>query len=202
MKRLQGKLSYANVMATVAVFIALGGVSYAATQLPKNSVDTKQLKSGAVTMPKIAKDTQAALAGAVGPKGEQGPPGIPGTPGAPGVPGAPATSLFAQIQGDGTVNTSGSPVTAKRMFTGSYVVGFGREITHCAAFVTQGGLPNFAAPGSTTSSWSGYGANATIYSTRPDLQPYPDFPLEESVFIHTFYAAVPADSSFHVAVLC
>lgn len=47
------KITYANVMATVAVFIALGGASYAATQLPKNSVGTKQLKNNAVSGAKI-----------------------------------------------------------------------------------------------------------------------------------------------------
>jgi hypothetical protein len=53
MKLLQGKFTYANVMATIAVFIALGGSAYAATQLKKNSVGTKQLKNGAVTEVKI-----------------------------------------------------------------------------------------------------------------------------------------------------
>jgi hypothetical protein len=52
-KRLVSRLTYANVMATIAVFIALGGASYAATQLPKNSVGTRQLKNGAVTSAKI-----------------------------------------------------------------------------------------------------------------------------------------------------
>ena len=47
------RLTYANVMATVAVFLALGGASYAATQLHKNSVGTKQLKKNAVTTAKI-----------------------------------------------------------------------------------------------------------------------------------------------------
>lgn len=46
-------LSYSNVVATVALFVALGGASYAAIQLPKESVGSKQLKSGAVTRPKI-----------------------------------------------------------------------------------------------------------------------------------------------------
>lgn len=56
MKRLAPRLSYANVMATVAVFIALGGASYAAFKLPKNSVGTKQLKNNAVTTAKIKND--------------------------------------------------------------------------------------------------------------------------------------------------
>jgi hypothetical protein len=49
----QKRLSYANVMATIAVFIALGGASYAATKLPKNSVGAKQLKKNAVTGVKV-----------------------------------------------------------------------------------------------------------------------------------------------------
>jgi hypothetical protein len=47
------KLTYSNVMATLALFVALGGASYAATQLPKNSVGAKQLKTDAVTTLKI-----------------------------------------------------------------------------------------------------------------------------------------------------
>jgi hypothetical protein len=42
------KLTYANVIATIALFVALGGAAVAAG-LPKNSVGTKQLKRGAVT---------------------------------------------------------------------------------------------------------------------------------------------------------
>lgn len=56
MRYLRGKLTYANVMATVAVFIALGGAAYAAG-LPKNSVGTKQLKNNAVTAAKIKNGT-------------------------------------------------------------------------------------------------------------------------------------------------
>ena len=46
--RIRGRLTYANVMATVAVFIALGGGAYAATTLPRNSVGSTQIKKGAV----------------------------------------------------------------------------------------------------------------------------------------------------------
>ena len=38
LRGIRNRLTYANVMATVALFIALGGVSYAAVKLPKNSV--------------------------------------------------------------------------------------------------------------------------------------------------------------------
>ena len=53
MKTLVGRLTYANVMATLAMFVALGGGAYA-IKLKKNSVGTKQLKAGAVTERKLA----------------------------------------------------------------------------------------------------------------------------------------------------
>jgi hypothetical protein len=45
--------SPAFVVACIALLVALGGTSYAAFSLPKNSVGTKQIKNGAVTGPKI-----------------------------------------------------------------------------------------------------------------------------------------------------
>ncbi|HET9593151.1 MAG TPA: hypothetical protein VFP17_09570 [Solirubrobacterales bacterium] len=72
------KLSYANVIATLALFLALGGGAYAATQLPKNSVGSKQLKKGAVTPAKLNGAAKATLTGPVGPAGPQGPAGASG----------------------------------------------------------------------------------------------------------------------------
>lgn len=46
-------LTYANVVASLALFIALGGISYAAATLPKNSVGAKQIKKNAVTSSKV-----------------------------------------------------------------------------------------------------------------------------------------------------
>jgi hypothetical protein len=71
------RLTFANVMSVIAVFIALGGVSYAALRLPKNSVGTKQLKKSAVTSPKVANGSLQAsdfkagtlLTGPAGPPG-------------------------------------------------------------------------------------------------------------------------------------
>lgn len=48
LKRLRASVSYANVMATVAIFTALGGVSYAAVNLPKNSVGPAEIEKNAV----------------------------------------------------------------------------------------------------------------------------------------------------------
>ena len=56
MKQLRKRLTFANVMSMIAVFIALGATAFAATQLPKNSVGSKQLKKNAVTAAKIKKE--------------------------------------------------------------------------------------------------------------------------------------------------
>ncbi len=62
MKKARKRLTYANVMSSLAVFLVLGGASaVAANQLGKNTVGSKQLKPGAVTAPKLKKD---AVAGA------------------------------------------------------------------------------------------------------------------------------------------
>ncbi len=59
------KLSYANVIATIALFVALGGAAVAAG-LPKNSVGANQLKRNAVTTAKLKR--AAVTAGKLAPK--------------------------------------------------------------------------------------------------------------------------------------
>jgi hypothetical protein len=73
-------------MATLALFIALGGGAYAASKLPKNSVGPKQIKKDSITSSKIKNRSLLAVdfrsgqlprgaTGAQGPKGDTGPGG-------------------------------------------------------------------------------------------------------------------------------
>lgn len=65
MKAIRKRLTYANVMSSIAVFLVLGGgAAVAASQLGKNSVGTKQLKKNAVTAAKLKNNavTNAKLA--------------------------------------------------------------------------------------------------------------------------------------------
>lgn len=108
----------------IALFIALGGTSYAAIHLPPNSVGTRQLRRHSVTPSKISPRTLRLFrgqsgagglpgpAGPAGPKGARGPrgyrgyrgfrgatgptgpQGVPGTPGAPGTAGPPGASTL------------------------------------------------------------------------------------------------------------
>jgi hypothetical protein len=118
LKAFRSHLTYSNVVSTLCLFLLLGGVAYAAAQLAPNSVGTRQLKDGAVTLKKIEKKTQAQLRGsrapigipnAPGPVGPQGAPGAAGTPGqagAPGPAGATVNALFGSgADGDATIDS-------------------------------------------------------------------------------------------------
>jgi hypothetical protein len=88
MTRLRNRLTYANVIATVALFVALGGSSYAAIKLPKNSVGSSQIRTGAVGASEVKQGSlgtsdfkSSQLAALQGPRGAQGAPGAPGVSG-------------------------------------------------------------------------------------------------------------------------
>lgn len=55
LRKIRSRLTYSNVVASMALFIALGGVSYAAVTLPKNSVGSSQVKKNAITGSKVKK---------------------------------------------------------------------------------------------------------------------------------------------------
>lgn len=129
-------LSYANVMATLALFIALGGGAYAAVKLPKNSVTTVQVKNGSLLARDFKKgQLKAGPAGAQGPKGDQGPrglggpagpfgpPGEQGLPGPKGDQGLPGSALgFANVGVSGIVGSAKNVTSANvsHTMTGEY----------------------------------------------------------------------------------
>jgi hypothetical protein len=92
------RLTFANVIAVIALFVALGGGAYAATRLPARSVGTAQLKKGAVTRAKIAPTTLVELSrgssavSIAGPRGADGAAGLAGPPGPAGAVGPPGAS--------------------------------------------------------------------------------------------------------------
>lgn len=113
-------LSYANVMSTLAVFVALGGSSVAAVELSRNSVRSEQIANGQVKGPDLARSAVTSVkvadrsllasdfkagqlkAGPAGPAGPQGPAGPKGDPG--------ATSLKVRAAtGSGSVTANCEP---------------------------------------------------------------------------------------------
>jgi hypothetical protein len=108
MKHLRPKLTYANVISTVCLFLLLaGGTAFAAAEiLPKGSVGTKQLKNGAVTGKKVKPGSLTASdfapkqlpEGARGPAGPAGAKGAAGEKGAEGPRGASSSSAGLEIE--------------------------------------------------------------------------------------------------------
>jgi hypothetical protein len=108
--------SAALVISMVALIVALGGTSYAAFTLPRNSVGTKQLKNKAVTLPKIAPAAQRALS-KVGPQGNPGPQGPQGSQGPQG-PAGPQGPLGPK----GADFTAATTLRSGQTEAGSYAV--------------------------------------------------------------------------------
>jgi hypothetical protein len=130
---LKQHLTYANVMATVAVFVALGGSSYAAgkitgKQVANSSLTGRDVKNSSLTSADVKNRSLRAVdfkpgqlpAGATGPQGPQGPQGNPGAPGS------------ARAYGEVVIDSSGNFALAPGTTKG--VVG-----------ITQGGGGNSAA---------------------------------------------------------
>ena len=121
-RSLHGKLTYANVMATLAVFIALGGSSYAAVKLRANSVGSREIRNGQVKKQDLAAnsvDGSKVVDGSLGltdftpgqlPSGARGPQGDPGPQGEQGLQGLQGERGAQGLQGTkgdtGTVDTS------------------------------------------------------------------------------------------------
>ena len=55
-RKLKDKLTYANVVSTLCLFVLLGGSAYAAFKVPRNSVGTRQLQAKSVTNGKLANE--------------------------------------------------------------------------------------------------------------------------------------------------
>ncbi len=121
MRRLRERLTFANVTASLALFIALGGTSYAAITLPRNSVGANQIRTGAVRSSEVrdralgARDLSLAARrflrsqqGAQGPRGPEGPQGERGPQGIQGLPGGggPGGVTLTVKQASGAVTGS------------------------------------------------------------------------------------------------
>jgi hypothetical protein len=171
---LRQRLTYANVAATAALLLALGGTSYAAFTLPHNSVGPKQIRTGAVSSRHI--HNRSIRLGDVGLgarrslRGQRGPAGKPGV------------TFFAVVAASGGLlrgnATSGGHTVGG---SGDYTVGFADDVSACAYSATLGTADGTAVtPGRVTVTSAG-----------------------GSVRVETYDAAgSPADLPFHLLVAC
>ena len=162
-----------NAVGYVALTVALGGTSYAAVELPKNSVGTKQLQANAVVSTKVKngsllkKDFKAGQL----PRGATGP------------TGAAATKLWAVVNSDGTLARGSGVTSSSKVSTGSYNVLFEQAVDACAFLATTGQAASGTAPGD---------ADVALLLGNP-----------KGIYLETRNnTGTLADLSSHLAVLC
>src|SRR5437764_4230165 len=142
--RLRSHLTYANVAATSALILAVGGTSYAALEIPAHSirgwqlrhgaVGTRELRNRGVHLIDIAPSTRRSLRGQRGPAGQ------------------PAAKYFAAVSSNGDFlrgNATHGSHTA--VGSGIYTVGFAEPVTNCVYTATLGSTDGSAVvPGRVT----------------------------------------------------
>ena len=171
---LRDRLTYANVASTIALVLALGGTSYAAITLPRNSVGSEQVRSraiesrhvdnGSLRLADLGAGARRALRGQEGPAGP------------------PAAKFFAAVGPGGELlrgNATGASHTVGG--SGAYTVGFAESVAGCVYSATLGTVDgNTPAAG-----------RATVTDRAGQ------------VGVQTFDSAGnPADLPFHLIVAC
>lgn len=184
----------------IALFVALGGSSYAAVtitgkNIKNDSVTTKDIKNNSVTGRDVRNRSLQAQdfkpgqlrGGPAGSGRAPGPQGPAGPQGAPGPQGASATNLFAVVNDDGTVASSSGVTGVSNSNAGFYQVTFARDVSGCAATTTPGGTNG------------GYAGDRTTSANRG-----PAFRSLIGVRAQRFAGAnfVDENTDFNIAVFC
>ena len=185
-------------MATLALFIALGGSSYAAVRLSANSVRSREIARNAVKSSEIASSAvgsaevrNASLQpvdfaklptgpkgdkGATGPRGTRGPQGDFGPAGPTGPPGtSAATNVLVRLGPPVDVAAGGTQAIPTLCDAGEKAVGGG--VSHvpaeAASFVqVTSSYPTSNVEGSTPTSWTVEVYNQTANPASVQFQGY------------------------------
>jgi hypothetical protein len=190
-RRLRGRLSYANVTASLALFIALGGTGYAAVTLPRNSVGsaqlrtnavgTKEIRRGAVRSSDIRNRTIRLDDLATSTRNT-----LRGTPGPTGPAGKDAATYRAAINLVGGIAGGNARGGAHQLGSNLYSVEFPADVSACT-----------------------YSATLAAVQNGPVLEQPPAGRITvqagggNNVLVRTFNTAGdPAEAPFHLIVAC
>ena len=146
------RLVQRNGIALLALFLALGGTTYAASTalIGSNTVASPQVVNGSLKTVDLSKKARKALKGnrglrgPVGAKGDTGAAGAAGTKGATGaqgVAGTSATKLFAAVSADCASLDRGSGATGVGLdFPARCDVRFNQNVANCVPVASFRGL--------------------------------------------------------------
>jgi hypothetical protein len=153
------RLSFANVVSCLALFVALGGTSYAVIKLPRNSVGSREVRDRSLTASDLA-----ASARARGPRGAEGPPGAPGPRGPADIVTANRNVIPMALNGPSAVDAITINLTpGSWMVVGSAsVVFFGPGADHFRCNMQFGGEDG----SSRSVAYIGASADATVLTVQ------------------------------------
>ena len=119
MSGIRKRITYANVISTLALILVVGGGSaVAASQFGKETIGANALKKESIGPGKLNKAAKAALEGPAGPKGATGATGPAGPAGPAGAAGAPGSALaYAHVNADGSLDAANSKNIAATKLT-------------------------------------------------------------------------------------
>ena len=161
------RISPAMVVACIALAVALGGTSYAALRLPRNSVGTAQLRANSVTSSKIRNHTlliRDFRSGQIprGPVGETGPAGPPGPAGPAGPAGKQGPAGPQGPAGGAVGGTIVRCPAGKRALGGGVLLGNPNAVSgdqiieNGPVNVSSSGRYGVLATGEVAKGWQGY----------------------------------------------
>jgi hypothetical protein len=192
MRRLFGSVRYANITATLALLVALGGTSYAAVQVTgadvrDGSITGKDIKKESLGSKQIKGLTAADFAAPL-PAGPAGPAGPPGAPGAPGAAGS--AKAYAHVTASRTLDadrSSGLTLVASvlRVKCLDYTAG-----TPLVAVAT----PDFGGA-------DGYKAIVSVTTDPTAVAAYCPAPADLAVSVSDAATYTTMDWAFYVAVI-
>ncbi len=168
MKSVRRRLTFANVMSSIAVFLVVaGGTAFAASQLGKESIGTKQLKKEAVTPAKLSVAAKATLTGPQGATGATGAQGAKGDKGEKGEKGASGTAGIHEVVVQKAIGASTTGVVMVECPSGEVATGGGgNDGGNTEAVMYQNApLPSNVTSGSTPTGWQVYWKTGTTAIT-------------------------------------